>query len=152
MIRTAHLIIADRQPEDVMLESAYLILHPEVAELDPAVGECINPVFYSIFTKDTNRHIGVCCLYNPTGTAVELGIRIFEPNQWNKGYGTEVVNALCEFTFNSNPALALVQAKTPIYNTRAIRCYEKCKFTQYAQAILGKYDMVFMMRPRGGKE
>jgi len=148
MIETPHLTIADRQLEDIPTEELYLNLYPEIKELDPSVGESINPTFYSIFTKELNKHIGLCCLYNFTTTEVELGVRIFITDYWNKGYGSEVVNALCEYVFNSCPQIMTVLAKTPVYNIRAVRCYEKCGFTQYSRALLSGYDMIFMMKSR----
>lgn len=149
MIETFHLTIIDRQLKDAPIEESYLTIHPELRELDPSVGKCRNPVFYSIFAKENNRHIGMCCLYNFTGTEIELGVRIFIPEYWNRGYGGEVVNALCEYTFNLFSRVMSVLAKTPAHNIRAIRCYEKCGFVQHSRAVLDGYDMVFMTRPRG---
>lgn len=146
MIETLRLTIADRQLKDMPTEEYYLALHPEIKELDPTVGESRDPTFYSIFTKELNKHIGMCCLYNFTATEVELGVRIFIPEHWSMGYGSEVVNALCEYVFNSSPQIMAVLAKTPVYNTRAVRCYEKCGFTQRSHAPLSGYDMVFMVR------
>ena len=147
MIETPRLIIADRQFKDIPTEVFYLTLHPELRDLDPTVGESRGAVFYSIFTKDVNRHIGICCLYNPTTSTCELGVRIFNPDYWNEGYGSEVVNALCEYVFNFSLIITIL-AKTPSHNSRAIRCYEKCQFTQYSQAVLDEHDMVFMRRQR----
>ena len=148
MIETPRLTIVDRQPQDVLMEELQYNLHPELKELDPAVGECRNPVYYTIFTKDTNIHIGLCCLYNLTGTNIEFGVSIFLPEYWNQGYGSEIVNALCEHIFNNYPQVMAVLAKTPSYNVRARRCYVKCKFTEHARATLNGYDMVFMARGR----
>lgn len=153
MIETTRLIIVDRLLKDIPMEEFYLNLHPELKELDPAVGECRDPAFYSVFTKDTlvggiGKHIGVCCLYNLVGSGVELGVRIFIPEYWNKGYGSEVVNALCDYAFSSFLQVTAVFAKTPVYNTRAARCYEKCGFARHSQAVLGGYEMIYMVRHR----
>lgn len=149
MIETTRLVIADRQPEDIVAEVNNLALHPELQHLDPIIGETSNIVFYSIFVREeADKHIGTCCLYDFTNTEVELGIRIFIPQYWSRGYGTEVVNALCEHVFNCFSPITTVLAKTPAYNIRAIRCYEKCGFTQYSQAPVEGYDMVYMRRSR----
>lgn len=148
MIETPRLIIADRQLKDIPMEEHYSTLHPELSELDPYVSESRDPIFYSIFTKVSNRHIGMCCLYNITNTEVELGIRIFNPDYWSRGYGSEVVNTLCEYVFSGTPQIMTILAKTPVHNTRAIKCYEKCKFSQYSRAILDGHDMVLMRRSK----
>lgn len=148
MIETLRLIIQDRQSADIRMEQHYAALFPQLLDLDPTVGESRNPIFLSLFEKEENRHIGSCSLYNFTNTEVEFGVRIFIPEYWNKGYGCEVVNALCEYVFNCFPQIMTVLAKTPVYNTRAIRCYEKCNFREYSRAILDGYDMVFMRRLR----
>lgn len=149
MVETARLVIIDRQLKEIPVEELYLGLYPEIKVLDPTVGKSINPTFYSIFTKgEIIRHIGTCCLYNFTGVEIELGVRIFIPEYWDKGYGTEIVSALCKYLFNSCPQVVQVLAKTPVYNVRAARCYEKCGFTQYSRAVLDGYDMIFMAKGR----
>ena len=147
MIETSRLYLKNKQSSDNLTEDYYLNLYPDISELDPTVGKSKNPIFYSIFTKDDNRHIGICCLYNFTITTIELGVRIFIPEYWSKGYGTEIVNALSEIAFNL-ATIESVYAKTPVYNVRAIKCYEKCQFIQYTRAMLDGYDMVFMRRLR----
>lgn len=148
MAETAHLIIVNRQLKDIAMEEVYLNLYPEIGILDPPVGESRNPTLYSVFIKENNLHIGFCCLYNLTITSIELGIRIFNPDYWGKGYGGEILNMLCKHAFSNFPWITAVLAKTPVYNTRAIRCYEKCGFVQTSHAILDGYDMVFMAKRR----
>lgn len=146
MIETARLIIADRQSLDVLTENAYSARYPELNELDPAVGEFKNVLYYSIHAKMNNEHIGSCCLYNFTNSECELGIRIFNPAYWNKGYGTEVVNALCGYVFAASSAIMAVLAKATAHNIRAIRCYEKCGFIKRSEGYLDGHYMVFMVR------
>ena len=145
MIETANLSINKRREEDSLLEEYYSTIIPELAKLDPTVGECFNPIFFSIFTKE-NVHIGSCSLYNLINTGIELGVRIFNPDYWGKGYGTEIVDALCEYVFDSLPHVTTVYAKTPASNTRAMRCYEKCGFQACSRAVVDGYDMIFMVR------
>ena len=149
MIETPRLIITARQPGDIALEEGHLALHPEILQLDPSVGKNVHPIFYSVIKKGDNEYIGTCCFYNFKRSEVELGVRIVIPDFWGMGYGSEVVNALCEYVFYYFPVVT-VFAKTPAYNTRAIACYQKCKFMEYALVNLDGYDMVFMRRLKEG--
>jgi len=143
-METTNLIIRDREPKDIQQEVIYLGIHPELQELDPPVGECSNLVFYSVFIRKPELHIGVCCMYNFTPTEVEIGVRIFIPEYWNKGYGGEVINALCKYAFTAFSPIDTVVVKTPVTNTRAIRCYEKCGFVESGRKAVNGYDMVYM--------
>ena len=59
----------------------------------------------------------------------EFGITIGEKDEWNKGYGTEALNAICDFGFGS---LRLERIYLDVYaeNARAIRSYEKAGFRE----------------------
>ena len=59
----------------------------------------------------------------------EFGISIGEKAEWSKGYGTEALNAICDFGFG---ALRLERIYLDVYadNARAIRSYEKAGFRQ----------------------
>jgi diamine N-acetyltransferase len=85
-------------------------------------------------------HFVICLLQDgrPVGTAdlrsidlengrAEFGISIGEKDEWNKGYGTEALNAICDFGFG---ALRLERISLDVYedNPRAIRSYEKAGF------------------------
>lgn len=148
MIKTAHLRIVNTRPGDDGVVQYYSALYPEIEELDPHVGECVSPVFYSILTKDGNAHIGICCLYNPTATEIELGVRIFIPEYWNRGYGSEAVDGLCLYAFSIYPNINTILAKTPIHNVRAMNCYMKCNFLVCNLAVMSGHKMVFMKRRR----
>ena len=78
-----------------------------------------------------------------------LTIRIGDPESRGKGYGTEAINLMLEYGFgllNLENILLTVAS----YNTRAIRCYEKCGFKimgrrRNAIWINGEaYDNVYM--------
>jgi len=81
--------------------------------------------------------------------AAELGIMIGDKSEWNKGYGTEVMNLLqhhCFETLNLNRVFLRVYAE----NARAIRSYEKAGFVREGRlrdAVYkhGKYDDVILM-------
>jgi RimJ/RimL family protein N-acetyltransferase len=57
----------------------------------------------------------------------EFGIAIGEKDEWDKGYGTEALQAICDFGFG---ALRLERIDLHVYadNTRAQRSYEKAGF------------------------
>ena len=57
----------------------------------------------------------------------EFGISIGEKTEWNRGYGTDALNAICDFGFG---ALRLERIELNVFedNARAIRSYEKAGF------------------------
>ncbi len=59
----------------------------------------------------------------------EVGMQIGEKEQWGRGYGTDTMIAFLEYLFNEL-GLHRVYLHVQSYNTRALRCYEKCGFTQ----------------------
>ncbi len=88
----------------------------------------------------TDYHFVACLLSDgrPIGTVglhgldlengkAEFGISIGEKSEWNRGYGTEALNAICDFGFG---ALRLERIELHVYegNARAIRSYEKAGF------------------------
>jgi RimJ/RimL family protein N-acetyltransferase len=89
----------------------------------------------------TDYHFVICRLTDdePIGTAglhgldlvngvAEFGISIGEKGEWNKGYGTDALNAICDFGFGE---LRLHRIELEVYagNARARRSYEKAGFT-----------------------
>ncbi len=57
----------------------------------------------------------------------EFGIAIGEKGEWNRGYGTDALNAICDFGFGE---LRLERIELDVYagNARAQRSYEKAGF------------------------
>ena len=78
-------------------------------------GTTIGRIFYEHL--DTRHH------------RAEVGIHIGEKEYWEKGYGTDAMIAFLDYLFNEL-GLHRVYLRIQSYNTRAIRCYEKCGFTQ----------------------
>ncbi len=83
----------------------------------------------------------------------ELRICLGEKVLWNRGYGTEAIEALLEHVFG-------VEEFTQVYlrvygsNRRAIRCYEKCGFIPEGRLRLGgrtdgAEDILLMSITRG---
>jgi len=54
-------------------------------------------------------------------------IAIENPEYWGKGYGTEATRLMLRYAFETL-GLHRVEVRAADYNTRAIRCYEKCGF------------------------
>jgi RimJ/RimL family protein N-acetyltransferase len=78
---------------------------------------------------DGDRPIGTAGLHGldlENGNA-EFGISIGEKTEWNRGYGTDALNAICDFGFG---ALRLERIELNVFedNARAIRSYEKAGF------------------------
>ena len=79
----------------------------------------------------------------------EVGIQIGEKEYWGKGYGTDAMIAFLNYLFNEL-RLHRVYLHLQSYNTRALKCYEKCGFIQ--EGVLrrhsfarGKYHDDLMM-------
>jgi RimJ/RimL family protein N-acetyltransferase len=84
---------------------------------------------YSIIDKEKNELIGNCGLIDidHVNQTAEAGIFIGNKNYWNKGYGTEALKLLLDYSFkalNLNNILIRVYS----FNERAKRCYEKAGF------------------------
>ncbi len=95
--------------------------------------------------------IGNCGVFDieSANSSAELGIKIGEKSEWNKGYGSEVMTLLtrhCIETLNLNR----VSLKVYTENVRAVRSYEKAGFVlegRLREAVYrsGKYDDVLIM-------
>lgn len=88
----------------------------------------------------TDYHFVICRLtdHQPIGTAglhgldlengvAEFGISIGEKSEWNRGFGTDALHAICDFGFGE---LRLNRIELEVYasNPRARRSYEKAGF------------------------
>jgi RimJ/RimL family protein N-acetyltransferase len=88
----------------------------------------------------TDYHFVICRLTDgePIGTVglheldfvngnAEFGISIGEKSEWNQGYGTDALRAICDFGFGS---LRLQRIELEVYaeNARALRSYQKAGF------------------------
>jgi len=107
-------------------------------------------------------HFVICRLADdePIGTAglhdldfvngnAEFGISIGEKSEWNKGYGTDALNAICDFGFGE---LRLERIELQVYapNARAQRSYEKAGFVlegtlRHRHFGQGKHEDVLIM-------
>jgi RimJ/RimL family protein N-acetyltransferase len=101
--------------------------------------------------EKSGRLVGVCQLVNrnPLHQNAELQIRIGDPADRGRGYGTAAVKALVQFAFH-DWNLHRVQLFVIEGNDAALRTYEKCGFTREgvlrkAVYIDGRYcDLIVM--------
>ncbi len=98
-----------------------------------------------------DRAIGTAGLHGidqVNGTA-EFGIAIGEKDEWDKGYGTDALRAICDFGFGE---LRLERIGLLVYegNARGRRAYEKAGFTmegtmRHAHYAHGRHEDVHVM-------
>lgn len=106
---------------------------------------------YEIVDLETDVSIGRILLIgmDHVNRTSMLGIGIGDKSYWGRGYGTEAIRLLLEYSFNILN-LHSVWLGTFEFNKRAIRCYQKVGFKEIgrrreARIIAGKkYDIVFM--------
>lgn len=76
-----------------------------------------------------NKSIGVSKFHHISleDNNATYAIGIFEPTYYSKGIGTEVTKHMIKYGFEELK-LHRIDLKVLNYNTRAIKCYEKCGF------------------------
>ena len=118
----------------------------------------------------TQELLGNCGLGNVdlVNRAAEAGIFIGRKDLWGNGYGTDAMMLLLEYGF-SYQNLTNIMLRAYAFNTRAVRCYEKCGFKAMGRRrkshLLGgvAHDEIYMditsdefagspARPRIGRE
>jgi RimJ/RimL family protein N-acetyltransferase len=96
--------------------------------LEQAMTQRDDKCTFAITTKD-GTHIGNCEIQRIDRVArhAELGIMIGDKNYWGQGYGADAMKVLLRYAFEVLN-LNRVYLRVHEYNSRAIRCYEKCGF------------------------
>jgi RimJ/RimL family protein N-acetyltransferase len=106
---------------------------------------------FAIIEKEKETVIGNCGLMNVDfiSRKADLGIFIGDKELRGKGYGAEAIMLLLDFAFNilnlNNIMLTVKE-----FNSRAIKCYEKCGFKTIGRRreaeIFGskRYDEIYM--------
>ena len=110
-----------------------------------------NDFNFAIVNLETDELIGNCGIMNikQKDRCAELGIFIGNEENRNKGYGTEVLRLLLDYSFNYLN-LHNVHLGVMSFNERAINCYKKVGFKEYGRRrecyfLNGKYyDNVYM--------
>ena len=110
---------------------AFLYPHPMEKTVDFVEANIENggPAFV-IANASTGEYIGQIDLANVDyrTRSADIGIVIGVPAYRSKGYGAEAINLLLNFAF-IELNLHRVAIKVYDFNTRAVKCYEKCGFT-----------------------
>jgi RimJ/RimL family protein N-acetyltransferase len=89
------------------------------------------PDWRSLFCLlEDDRPLGEVFLMHldPHNRTAEFGIFIGDPGDWGKGYGTDALQAMCDFGFGRLD-LARIELVTRADNAIGIRSYEKAGFT-----------------------
>ena len=91
------------------------------------------------------RHIGNCMYYdvNLKRGEAELGIMIGDRDFWDRGYGTDSVDALLGYIFTSTP-LTRIYLHTLEWNARALRSFAKSGFREVKKVRRSGLDFLLM--------
>ena len=76
---------------------------------------------------------------SPLNRRAEVGIGIFDREQWGKGYGTEAMRLVLDYAFGELK-LNRVELTADVENVRAIRSYEKCGFVR--EGLLREHRLI----------
>jgi RimJ/RimL family protein N-acetyltransferase len=106
---------------------------------------------YAVVERGTDRLLGNCGLQavEEVNRTAEVGIFLGENAARGKGYGTEALRLLCDYSFNVLNLRSLM-LRVYGYNARAMACYRKAGFKEIgrrrqAHFYGGSYhDLVFM--------
>jgi RimJ/RimL family protein N-acetyltransferase len=115
--------------------------------------ESSNCLFFGIFWKENNKHIGNIKL-EPIDFELKnavMGILIGDKNYWGMGIGTDATNLITDYAFK-NLDINEIFLGVLSENKPAVRVYEKCGFEIFKidkkdKEIEGKYyDQVWMRK------
>ncbi|HUT80313.1 MAG TPA: GNAT family protein [Candidatus Bathyarchaeia archaeon] len=89
---------------------------------------------FAIEEKNTKKFLGQTNLnvINKIARSADLGIFIFNKEEWNKGFGSDAMKILLKFGFD-NLNLHRIELSVYPYNERAIHVYKKIGFTIYGR-------------------
>ena len=101
-------------------------------------------VRFAIETHD-GALIGNCMYYDidDIRRQTELGILIGDRNYWNKGYGTDAVDTICKYIFESTD-FKRIYLHTLIWNKRAQKSFAKSGFQELREVTKEGYDFLLM--------
>lgn len=106
---------------------------------------------FGIFLIDKDQYIGniELCIISNIARRGTLGIVIFNPNYWGKGFGTEAINLILDYGY-SVLNLHTIELEVFAFNKRALKCYRKVGFIEIgrkreAHFINGIYHDVIQM-------
>lgn len=124
-------------------------IDPEILILDPPVGGCTEPITLLAYRLDTEEVIGSSILYNYSKwyNSIEFGTRIWDSDNWNKGYGTEIAILTLTYAFYVKSVYEVHLKVLPI-NTRAIKSYRKAGFSDLRFEYIEGYSFLRMVKYR----
>jgi len=103
-----------------------------------------NTARFSVFS-DENKHIGNIMLYNINhfSKTMELGIMIGDKNYWNKGYGSDTIQAMIKhvFTYTNFSKIYLHTLK---WNLRAQYSFKKSGFNNTREVSREGKKFIYM--------
>lgn len=91
---------------------------------------------YYLLSEDDKQNYGNYRV-GENGDIYGIDLFIGEIEYWNKGIGTLVVSAILTYLFELQAINIVIDPK--VWNTRAIRCYEKCGFQKVK--LLPKHEL-----------
>ncbi len=99
---------------------------------------------FAIDTHD-GKLIGNCMYYDidTIRKQTEIGILIGDREYWNKGYGTDAVDTICRYIFESTD-FKKIYLHTLIWNTRAQKSFGKSGFEYVREVRKEGYDFLLM--------
>ena len=123
----------------------YINLNVDEKWFDNYMSNRSNTVRCAIVTESDDNIIGrvtIASINNINRTAT-LGIFIGDKDYRDKGYGTEAIKLILEYGFKYMN-LNNIKLDLMAFNTRALKCYEKCGFKEYGRRrnckfVNGKY-------------
>jgi RimJ/RimL family protein N-acetyltransferase len=133
--------------------------------MNAPMGEAAENIWFDRMLErqgSTDFHFVICLLADDRGIgttglhgidhvngSAEFGIAIGETDEWDKGYGTDALRAICDFGFGE---LRLERIGLLVYagNARGRRAYEKAGFTlegtlRHAHFARGQHEDVHVM-------
>jgi RimJ/RimL family protein N-acetyltransferase len=100
----------------------------------------------AISLRDSNAIIGVATRYwiSKETDWTAIGLSIWNPENWGKGYGYEALGQWCDYLFANEPSFVRLDARTWSGNFGMMRLAEKLGFTKEAvfrnaRIVNGKY-------------
>jgi len=104
-------------------------------QLEEWVSKAPGSIYLAVRTVTDNRLVGHVSLkdVNPIGQRAELGIAIYQPEDWSKGFGREATILALRYGFNEL-GLHRVWLTVSSFNERAIRLYERLGFSHEGRA------------------
>jgi RimJ/RimL family protein N-acetyltransferase len=161
MITSQKIVLRQKRLSDALNDYTWLT-DPDLAQLDAThpgsltfaqyLRDCAGDLYFQTpnrhpFAVDTltGQHIGNCAYYNvdwPLGVA-EVGIMIGNREYWNRGYGSDAMQALTDYIFR-NTSLTRLHLKTLEFNERARQCFQKCGFLTCGTQVKEEFHFILM--------